>query len=380
MKNNLIIILIFTVSIVDGFFDEVPRCLSGRRPLLDENLKLFPCHHSNCPDKFYCEKQQTKHLFKNQTRSFCCPNSTLLSSPADAAEISFQIESSTELLRSLSCERFPYHQTCSKSKNDSQPIIMYYFDVQTLNCELYPYGLCENDPKLTLRTKKECERRCDVQKLKEALDMLEENGLEDITIPDSPQIAIDDTKTESKHLRGHPPPPTDIEIQHRSENLILEDLEGSGNKISSYEDINEILLSGSQVPREVVIIEDDLVEGEGSGSQDEDPIVTSGTSTTPGSSTSEASRTSTQETSTASRTSTQRSVASRTLQPECLASPYRLLCQTGKPSQFVYRWEVLDGKCQSFPYGYCWKEHNLPHPRTQAECESYCVTELSSKF
>ncbi|VDO88363.1 unnamed protein product [Heligmosomoides polygyrus] len=56
----------------------------------------------------------------------------------------------------------------------------------------------------------------------------------------------------------------------------------------------------------------------------------------------------------------------------CSRSTYRFLCESGMPSQFVYRWEWENGKCQSFPYGYCLSEWNHPHPRTEAECQRYC--------
>lgn len=64
----------------------------------------------------------------------------------------------------------------------------------------------------------------------------------------------------------------------------------------------------------------------------------------------------------------------RTSDPEvaCSRSTYRFLCESGMPSQFVYRWEWENGKCQSFPYGYCLSEWNHPHPRTEAECQRYC--------
>ncbi|RCN33493.1 hypothetical protein ANCCAN_20681 [Ancylostoma caninum] len=57
----------------------------------------------------------------------------------------------------------------------------------------------------------------------------------------------------------------------------------------------------------------------------------------------------------------------------CTPSPYRFICKRGMPSQFVYRWsKANDGRCQSFPYGYCLTEWNHPHPRTPEECERYC--------
>ncbi|CAD6189711.1 unnamed protein product [Caenorhabditis auriculariae] len=65
----------------------------------------------------------------------------------------------------------------------------------------------------------------------------------------------------------------------------------------------------------------------------------------------------------------------------CGKTPYKLRCQTGLPSQFVYRWEFVNGVCQSFPYGYCWKEKNIAHPRTKEECELYCKPSIiSSRF
>ncbi|PAV83105.1 hypothetical protein WR25_03979 [Diploscapter pachys] len=62
----------------------------------------------------------------------------------------------------------------------------------------------------------------------------------------------------------------------------------------------------------------------------------------------------------------------------CHQSPLRQLCASGRASQFVFRWEIVDGQCQSFVYGYCWKEFNEPHPRTLDECMHYCLN--SSKI
>uniref|UniRef100_A0A0K0CT06 BPTI/Kunitz inhibitor domain-containing protein n=1 Tax=Angiostrongylus cantonensis TaxID=6313 RepID=A0A0K0CT06_ANGCA len=56
----------------------------------------------------------------------------------------------------------------------------------------------------------------------------------------------------------------------------------------------------------------------------------------------------------------------------CKQSTYRYLCESGMPSQFVYRWTMNAGKCQSFAYGYCLFEWNHPHPRTAEECEMLC--------
>ncbi|VDO47866.1 unnamed protein product [Haemonchus placei] len=56
----------------------------------------------------------------------------------------------------------------------------------------------------------------------------------------------------------------------------------------------------------------------------------------------------------------------------CSRTTYRFFCKSGKPSQFVYRWERKDGKCHSFPYGYCLHEWNHPHPRTPGECQLFC--------
>ncbi|KAK5972409.1 hypothetical protein GCK32_008370, partial [Trichostrongylus colubriformis] len=56
----------------------------------------------------------------------------------------------------------------------------------------------------------------------------------------------------------------------------------------------------------------------------------------------------------------------------CSRTTYRFLCESGMPSQFVYRWEMENGTCQSFPYGYCLSEWNHPHPRSYNECEQLC--------
>ncbi|XGW05620.1 hypothetical protein V3C99_016183 [Haemonchus contortus] len=56
----------------------------------------------------------------------------------------------------------------------------------------------------------------------------------------------------------------------------------------------------------------------------------------------------------------------------CSRTTYRFFCKSGKPSQFVYRWERKNGKCHSFPYGYCLHEWNHPHPRTPGECQLFC--------
>ncbi|KJH43883.1 Kunitz/Bovine pancreatic trypsin inhibitor domain protein [Dictyocaulus viviparus] len=64
--------------------------------------------------------------------------------------------------------------------------------------------------------------------------------------------------------------------------------------------------------------------------------------------------------------------ANRTEHVICYRSTYRFLCENGMPSQFVYRWAKEDGRCRSFPYGYCLSELNYAHPRTLEECEQYC--------
>nr|pir hypothetical protein Y39B6B.y [imported] - Caenorhabditis elegans [Caenorhabditis elegans] len=372
------------------------KCLDGPRPLLDENLSIFSCQRG-CPDTFFCENQ------------LCCPNTTAISSlnrPAAAGKpnlgsrstkaVEFQLESSTELERTLPCERYPYKLSC---KNDtSQPIAKWYFDIQTLSCELYPFGQCEDDPldKLALRTRGECEERCDVAKVKAAIagnskfqiNSVSSENIEreaPVAPPTDPQIAIDDVIQESKHIRGRPfaiEPPTDLVhvIHVKSDRFPAKNLEKSiytqeiQEKSENLAEIDENLLltstmeDGATVPTVtsniLEILEDALEEGSGSL----ESLEKSGNSG---------------EKLEENRKNRRKSVKSLEHSFEqfyqrnkesvsCSATAYRLLCSSGASSQFVYRWEKVGGVCQSFPYGYCLKEQNVAHPRTREECEQFC--------
>ncbi|UMM38116.1 hypothetical protein L5515_009664 [Caenorhabditis briggsae] len=305
----------------------------------------------------------------------------------------------------MSCERFPYKISCSNST--SQPLAKWYFDIQTLACEMYPFGMCEDDPlgKLALRTKEECEERCDVAKVKEALGKLGRNELSNVevsnelpVVPNAAQIAIDDVIQESKHIRGRPfaiEPPTDLvhQIHVKSDRKPLEKLiEIDENQLLTTNQDDGITVPTVTSDILEILNDDGEVEGSGTSSKisGDSGILESETLESGVSEENENSEENLQENKiTVKIERQQRSEKnSKSLKSMgesferfyqrnkdtvfCSATPYRLLCPNGAPSQFVYRWEKVGGACQSFPYGYCLKQQNVPHPRTRAECEQFC--------
>ncbi|CAI2352748.1 unnamed protein product [Caenorhabditis sp. 36 PRJEB53466] len=347
----------------------------------------------------------------------------------------FQLESSQELEKSMSCERYPYKSICNNNstENSSQPQAKWYFDLQTLSCELYPLGMCEDDPleNLALRTRDECEERCDVAKVKIALEKLSDGNSIEPTLyhfsrfPVRPvqnaqiaQIAIDDVVQESKHIRGRPfavEPPTDLfhvihvpsdahVLRNSRKNRMENQVEIDENQLlttdSSDEKIPENLAESqkfSTVTSDILHVLEDANDApeaaehsEGSGFLEKDEgSITLTVSTEPATSpeipteiledellSSSESVTEKREDRTTSLKSMENSFE-RFYQRNkeavvCAQTAYRLVCPSGNPSQFVYRWEKVDGVCQSFPYGYCLHEKNSAHPRTRAECEQFC--------
>jgi len=60
----------------------------------------------------------------------------------------------------------------------------------------------------------------------------------------------------------------------------------------------------------------------------------------------------------------------------CTRVPFVATCQTGYKSQFALRWQVKDGKCCSYPYGYCKGEDDVAKEsaiRTKEDCECHCL-------
>ncbi|EFO94063.1 hypothetical protein CRE_27856 [Caenorhabditis remanei] len=367
--------------------------------------------------------------------------------PRGKKNIDFQLESSAEFERTMSCERFPYKISC-KNATTSQPLAKWYFDLQTLSCEMYPFGMCEDDPldKLALRTRAECEERCDVAKVKEALgdtffiDKLKENSLTTteniekeapIGLPrgvNASQIAIDDVIQESKHVRGRPfaiEPPTDLlhVIHVKSDSHKFIEIDENQLLTTTVDETTVVPTVTSDVLEilEEVVNDDDGGEGSGhisvtisgeTGEKDsEESNTVEDSSESLESKNSEKSSKIQEEPVKIEKQQRKKSVKSmedsferfyqrnkafksyknhfntpkihKLLQHikifnfflesvSCSATAYRLLCSTGAPTQFVYRWEKVGGVCQSFPYGYCLHEKNVPHPRTRAECEQFC--------
>uniref|UniRef100_A0A8R1HP66 BPTI/Kunitz inhibitor domain-containing protein n=1 Tax=Caenorhabditis japonica TaxID=281687 RepID=A0A8R1HP66_CAEJA len=249
-----------------------------------------------------------------------------------------------------------------------QPVAKWYFDVATLSCEMYPLGLCLDAvliEKLALKSKKECEERCDVANVRQALESLQEGnsiGGEDAVHLSRPEaqiappahLAIDDVIQESKHIRGRPlaiEPPTDlihvIHVKsdahvHNRESFELKEIDEAQLLTSEEKDVPTVT-SG------VLHVLEDAGNVEGSG--DFENVEKSPKSI---------------------EKSFERFYRRNKESVICTQTAYRLLCPSGAASQFVYRWEKVDGICQSFPYGYCLHEANSAHPRTRAECEQFC--------
>ncbi|KAF1755005.1 hypothetical protein GCK72_021572 [Caenorhabditis remanei] len=308
-----------------------------------------------------------------------------------------------------------------KNTTTSQPLAKWYFDLQTLSCEMYPFGMCEDDPldKLALRTRAECEERCDVAKVKEALgdtffiDKLKENSLTTtenfekeapIGLPrgvNASQIAIDDVIQESKHIRGRPfaiEPPTDLlhVIHVKSDSHKFIEIDENQLLTTTVDETTVVPTVTSDVLEILEKVVNDDHGGEGSGhisvtisgetensenSEESNTVVDSSESLE--SKNSEKSSKIQEEPLKIEKQQRKKSVKSMEDSFErfyqrnkesvsCSATAYRLLCSTGAPTQFVYRWEKVGGVCQSFPYGYCLHEKNVPHPRTRAECEQFC--------
>ncbi|CAD5223674.1 unnamed protein product [Bursaphelenchus okinawaensis] len=59
--------------------------------------------------------------------------------------------------------------------------------------------------------------------------------------------------------------------------------------------------------------------------------------------------------------------------------PFKAMChKTMRPSHFTVRWVVLNGKCESYPYGYCPEEYDpeVLILSTKEQCEAFCSHEL----
>ncbi|CAP37517.2 Protein CBG20520 [Caenorhabditis briggsae] len=389
MLINFIPILIFLTEIAALETTKTTKdlkCVNGHRPLLDENLRVFECARG-CPDTFYCE---------NQTRIRYLKSFFTVRTPKKPSIPIGKFRRTGKNSVVISC-----------SNSTSQPLAKWYFDIQTLACEMYPFGMCEDDPlgKLALRTKEECEERCDVAKVKEALEKLGRNELSNVevpnelpVVPNAAQIAIDDVIQESKHIRGRPfaiEPPTDLvhQIHVKSDRKPIEKLiEIDENQLLTTNQDDGITVPTGTSDILEILNDDGDVEGSGTSSKISggSGILESETLESGVFEENENSEENLQENKiTVKIERQQRSEKnSKSLKSmgesferfyqrnkdtvSCSATPYRLLCPNGAPSQFVYRWEKVGGACQSFPYGYCLKQQNVPHPRTRAECEQFC--------
>ncbi|CAB3397206.1 unnamed protein product [Caenorhabditis bovis] len=373
------------------------RCKSGRFALLDETeTALFACQRG-CPKAFYCEKTT---LVNNSTNNIgiCCPNinellqgTTTHSVIASAKrQIRDANENSNLLVEEIGfrsenkkiCEKIPFRLTCNNTR-EPQPIARWFFDIQTLECQIYPIGSCGDDAinVLSLKSKTECEEKCDVKNVKRAIQNLKsvENNIENeilrppVEIPLDPnvgEIAIEDPKAESKHVRSRPfaiEPPTDLIhiIDTPSDVHIL-------RRNIHDDDQDQLLTVTDSVPSPPATVTTETLtvldgnETEGSGAQDDGREILEDEKT-------EKEKEEVRRSLKSIENSFEQFYKQQKELAICSKTDYRFRCPSGKPSQFVYRWELVDGKCQSFPYGYCWQESNHAHPRTRLECELFCA-------
>ncbi|CAJ0588260.1 unnamed protein product [Cylicocyclus nassatus] len=238
--------------------------------------------------------------------------------------------------RQYSCERQNYELTCNGTETTTQPKIRWFLN-DNGECEHYPWGYCPGDRVVnstTIRTKEECLREC----LGYTAEQIEN---------------VKDAK-----LKDDIPNPTEIPFQEEP----LEQLHDLGDKVVSEKSpVTNPPVTAETPTCETSTVEQRDEENSGIHGKEENGRIDEKNSTTG---------------SLGNATLDQNDKAGGKLEYEelalCTATSYRYVCKSGLRTQFVYRWSKVDGKCLSFPYGYCVYEFNHPHPRTREECEKYC--------